>query len=903
MRFCMLAFFAAIACGPAAGQQPYLVRDIAAGLTAAGSNPHHSIEHMGEVYFVADHPDWPSYELWKVTPAGAEIVDPFTGQGGVHEDLGGDTERGFLTSLNGRILVLSGTHRLFATDGPPATRTLLLNTVSGVIHQSDNYVWCFDGLSPTTIYRTDGTPAGTSVVRAATEVPSIFSPTEVASRGDEIFFAVRSGATDTELWISGGTPETTRRVRDIRVGEAGSRPLGLKVIGQLCVFFADDGSGHEPWVSDGTEAGTFRLADIVPGSCCTVFGYSSAVLGARWLFVHPANPRQLWGSDGTVAGTSIVMEFASGNIGGLRATDDRIYFSSGGELWSTQGQPANTQLVYAGLLSAVPFSSVGNELFFIGSTIATGGELWRSDGTTAGTSLVAEIRPGPNGSISTGRFLPTVVGDHLYFRADDGQSGAELWRSDGTPAGTQQVANVGPDARDSLPRALGDVDGRLFFVANDGATGYELWTSEGDADSTQLVLDQTPGPGPFTYNGTQTVGLNGIAYYFGGGPAAGSVHFSRSDGTPAGTFSLVEGLQSPAPLGPLNEVMLLSHRANNVSELWATDGTLAGTERISTAWPTGFCQPLGEVGFFSTLDSALWVTDGTPNGTQPLPGVTTGSQTGARLDSRMFVSATTPETGRELYATRGIPGDFEVIDIVPGSVASDPRSLTRAGERIFFSARGPGDAGRELWLTDGSASGTHRVAVIDPAGGAAPNLLTAFGENLLFTAATPDAGRELWFSDGTEAGTLRLADIAPAALNADISEIRVQCGTAYFVADDRTHGGELWKTDGTPGGTRLAANLAPAAEASGPRLLTGSGPRLYFSARTHEFGRELWAIAALPGDIDIDGRVDLADLATLLIDFGCVAGDVPCTADLDGSGATDLDDLAELLVNFGRRCP
>jgi ELWxxDGT repeat protein len=61
--------------------------------------------------------------------------------------------------------------------------------------------------------------------------------------------------------------------------------------------------------------------------------------------------------------------------------------------------------------------------------------------------------------------------------AEDGAQGRELWRSDGTEAGTVMVQNIWPGSDGSGPEWLTDVT--LFFVAEDGAHGRELWSIEG----------------------------------------------------------------------------------------------------------------------------------------------------------------------------------------------------------------------------------------------------------------------------------------------------------------------------------------------------------------------------------------------------------------------------------------
>ena len=85
------------------------------------------------------------------------------------------------------------------------------------------------------------------------------------------------------------------------------------------------------------------------------------------------------------------------------------------------------------------------------------------------------------------------LGAFAYFGANDGVNGTELWRSDGTAAGTTLVKDIRPGIASSGPGSLTIVNGTLFFGADDGANGRELWTSDGTATGTTLVKDINPG--------------------------------------------------------------------------------------------------------------------------------------------------------------------------------------------------------------------------------------------------------------------------------------------------------------------------------------------------------------------------------------------------------------------------
>ncbi len=105
--------------------------------------------------------------------------------------------------------------------------------------------------------------------------------------------------------------------------------------------------------------------------------------------------------------------------------------------------------------------NLGGTLYFVANDGSSGYELWKSDGTDAGTVLVKDIWLGLNSGIAQ---RLTVIGNSLYFAASDGINGNELWRSNGTASGTVMVQDISAGAIGSDPTQITDVSGDVYFT-------------------------------------------------------------------------------------------------------------------------------------------------------------------------------------------------------------------------------------------------------------------------------------------------------------------------------------------------------------------------------------------------------------------------------------------------------
>ncbi len=515
--------------------------------------------------------------------------------------------------------------------------------------------------------------------------------------------------------------------------------------------------------------------------------------------------------------------------------------------------------------------------------------------------LVKDIDPGPDASSP---FLLVDLDGGLYFHATDGQTGFELWRSDGTESGTRPVADLNLGPADSTPGSLTVVGGDLFFIANDGVAGRELWVL--GSGGVRRVKDTRPGP-----EGMLDGGLCAVR---------DRLFFQNRDwagGRP------------------------------NTFQLWISDGSDQGTFAIADAYVNPYVMKAvgtylyfaGGVSGYPAPDATLCRSDGTPGGTAPVKPwapeeVPVQPYDLTPMGGSIYFGGSTVGRGAELWRlVDSSPPSFALVkDINPAQypdgtgAGSAPMGLTAIDGFLYFSAH-DGVRGRELWRSDGDLD-TRLLKDLNPRGDSNPSLFTPLGGKVLFVADDGASGRELWITDGTEEGTRMLEDIRPFGGSDPWQLTAVPGGRiAIFSADDgAVHGRELWITDGTEEGTRLLQDIVPGPAPSKP-IANGftyvpfpiSAGHVYFTAQTDAEGQELWAVPVacirdgysgdcrgearqVPSDLNQDAALDISDGVALLLFLFGGRSSLPCgdgtigdpgnlaLLDSNGDAGVDLSD-------------
>ena len=395
----------------------------------------------------------------------------------------------------------------------------------------------------------------------------------------------------------------------------------------------------------------------------------------------------------------------------------------------------------------------------------------RSDGTWQGTYSID-----PRGPLNS--FYPHIqaqirfadsLGQLLFFTCAKNLTLEDraLWRTDGTVTGTIPVTqglsialDIGGVVESPVVRSL-PARSLVFFSAGprSGSPNYELWATDGTPEGTRLVKDVNP---EGASNPRRMIDLAGRLYFL-----------------------------ADTPLG---------------REVWRSDGTEAGTERILALHEAGTGITLAQAGgaLFVLVDSEsgldVWRSDGTGAGTVRVLELPLRLRSDRAAGRHLFLVARDAAQYNEMWAVDGETGEAVRALQVETSLDIQPLAV---GDHVAFILED--DHGQEPWWSDGTLEGTRRIADICPGPcGSSSYIYGVYrGRDVLFGGTDGVSGYEPWLTDGTAAGTFRLGDFCPGECDSSFSPQEVN-GWLVLLMSDRS----IRLSDGTRDGAWTVGRIA-----------------------------------------------------------------------------------------------
>lgn len=828
-----------VAGSAAAGSGDYLeatlLKDVLTYPADASSDPDDFLEFGGKLYFSAERAGF-GREIFVSDGQAAEpaLVAEFA-------PANGNSQARLLGHTSDRLIVFARTGDLvsgqvWALDPLSGARTQLSafapNSLTGIRPVGNvGHRVLFGNLSDNKLWATDGTVAGTvPLLQGSGFAVDGFDARRLCPLADKALFLRRAG-TSQELWGSDGTVAGTALVTTFaNAGEFSYTGTS----GGHC-YFATAGSsgGWTLWRTDGTSGGSstalqspsgwpllvttpdhayvlstgvdpsplYREDAQQPVAQLPASAFHLAAAGGALAYtIGTQSERQVQvlivGSAPqpvTQAGSPLAL---SGN-GGVVEAGGLLLAYDNGSTWRIDASTATATL----LTSDASLFVTARPLQLSGVLYGSGGgdagvEVWRSDGTTAGTRLLHDVNQVTLGSLSNAW---AVVRDNvLYFTAVDlvvdGGLHDGVWRSDGTGAGTQP-----------LPRSAyndGNVTGLVSFgggfafgsYRNSPSPGLDLFRVDPDFQQVRRIV----APGTVSWLPQSSEGL----LTFGCALASGNRSLCALRAQDGVTATAVAFSSTDSPyesIGTINGV----HVYFRDGALWRSDGTAPGTFALSTLisrqnWqlppPIIFLYPVFAHSFAGRLyfqactarndaSCSVYGTDGT---TAPTPIASAPGYVTAYQDYQgqfVFVS------GTQLWRSSGVAATTQFA----ATIAEGAYNFAVAGNLLHFigSVSSP-TPHVGYFVSDATQAGTRAVAL--PPGALLDSGTTIpFDDDVLFRCAVPGFGWELCVADSAGNGVHQIIDIDSGSGHSNAGLLARTADALYVRANDGIHGWEPWR--------------------------------------------------------------------------------------------------------------
>lgn len=436
-------------------------------------------------------------------------------------------------------------------------------------------------------------------------------------------------------------------------------------------------------------------------------------------------------------------------------------------------------------------------------------------------TLVKDVFPGDQNSQPG---LLTVVNDQLFFIANDGTNGIEYWKTDGTTANTIMIKNIGVDDDSYCQSVWGCgsefivMNNIIYFRATDAAHGAELWRSDGTDAGTYMVKDINPGAGDCSnavfMSGQYFAALNDVLYFAADG-GGNNIELWRSDGTESGTY-LVKDIRAGGSSVPQFITAIDDHiyfqckNEDDESELWKSDGTEAGTILLKQMWVRAYEYKNMFVKYDDFIyfagaetdpyDMELWRTDGTSAGTTLFMNINEDEGDGSDpkqlhvLNGKLIFVAI-PDSGERLFISDGTEAGTTILEDENGD-DFEPyfTGFLQTDSKLYFQGT-DNDSKYGLWITDGTNAGTTFLWQFESGQFEDYAAARVSGNNIVFKGYDDDEGcTTLFQSNGTASGTAQVTSCDEISYPTGLTEYN---GSIYMNGENDTYGAELWKFDAT----------------------------------------------------------------------------------------------------------
>lgn len=586
-------------------------------------------------------------------------------------------------------------------------------------------------------------------------------------------------------------------------------------------------SNYELYITDSLPSGVKEITNI------EVKLYNNQAIGVDGLVFFSGKSSgygcELWCYSEIKDSTYLVKDIEPGTSGSYPdrfiAINGKVIFSVGLGTYISDGTSEGTYPLFNLHVFQVenyPFYiHYMNKLYFTAQDGAHGYELWATDGSLEGTELIKDIIIG---DMSSGSFPSGFVeyNGEFYFNASNG-SNTGIWKSDGTTDGTVPVLLAGPAKYFTVNNNL------LYMVLNDGEHGNELWVSDGTEQGSHIVRDINPN----TY-------------------------------------------LSPRILGKIDNGLIVSSYANDTSYLYTSDGSNSGTTIYHKEYsprPEYFMHSveMNNKIFYNSTNKYLCVTDGTEDGNECNKNIS-NPKNFFKFKDKVYFSADYDWKSKLFTSTE----DISTAALFCGAV--DSEGCIELDTIFFFLA----DDRAEIWRSNGTVEGTYKLkdfssdysVVSDP---------TVFNDLLFFIAPGETASTVLWSTDGTLDGTLKIlhpdgseikwsngltvrdsslfistreGTLRIDANSSDLIEVenfplgQVIGNKMYFIGFLSPGEYEPWCGDVSSGETWPLTNRN-GDESSNPKDFIGFGDKVYFTLFDQNYGRELWLTDGTEGNAEL----------------------------------------------------